>query len=124
MFNPLAKRYVTLDPQKSYEINEKEKKRSYNNRIIEIEHGYFTPLVFSATGGRGREAQNFFKRLAEMVSEKKKTNYSETVTWLNRKINFSLIKSLHVCLRGSRSAVHQMRESVFNPDTAEMLSNI
>ena len=51
IFNPLAKRYGNLDPKKCYEINEKEKKRFYNNRVIDIEHGSFTPLVFSATGG-------------------------------------------------------------------------
>ena len=71
--------------------------------MIDIEHGSFTPLVFSATGGRGREAKKFFKRLAEMISEKKKTTYSDTITWFNRKLNFSLIKSLHICIRGSRS---------------------
>jgi len=47
----LAKRYATLDPQKCYDMNEKEIKREYNERVLEIEHGSFTPLVFSATGG-------------------------------------------------------------------------
>ena len=36
---------------KTYKLNEKEKKRLYSERITEIKHGSFTPLVMSATGG-------------------------------------------------------------------------
>jgi len=57
VFNPLAKRYVSLDPQRCYEINEKEKKKCYNARVLEIEHASFTPLVFSATGGASCECK-------------------------------------------------------------------
>ena len=35
----------------AYEINEQEKKRRYNDRIVNVEHGYFTPLGFSCYGG-------------------------------------------------------------------------
>ena len=38
VFIPLAKRYATFDPQKCYELNEKETKREYNERILQIEH--------------------------------------------------------------------------------------
>ena len=124
IFNPLAKRYGNLDPQKCYDINEKEKKRFYNNRVIDIEHGSFTPLVFSATGGRGREAKKIFKRLAEMISEKKKSTYSDAITWFNRKLNFSLIKSLHICIRGSRSPLNKTYDSVFGIDVAESMTEI
>ena len=122
IFNPLAKRYGNLDPQKCDDINEKEKKRFYNNRVIDIEHGSFTPLVFSATGDRGREAKKFFKRLAEMISEKKKSTYSDTITWFN--LNFSLIKSLHICIRGSRSPLNKTYDSVFGIDVAESMAEI
>ena len=33
--------------------HEKEKKRAHNSRIMDVEHGTFTPLVFSLTGGEG-----------------------------------------------------------------------
>ena len=45
------------------ENNEKEKKRTYNQRVIEVEHGSFTPIVFSAHWGYGREAQHFVTSL-------------------------------------------------------------
>ena len=61
VFNPIAKRHVNQELRKCYEINEKEKKRGYNQRVLEIEHGSFTPLVFSATGGLGREYWSFVR---------------------------------------------------------------
>ena len=93
---------------------------------MEVEHGTFTPLVFSATGGAGRECRKFFRRLAGMISDKKKSEYSSTVTWLFRKVNFSLMKALHVCIRGSRTAMPKKRDydPVFNPDVSEAVTRI
>ena len=34
---------------------ESEKKRSYNQRVIEVEHGTFTPLIFGTNGAMGTE---------------------------------------------------------------------
>ena len=99
VFNPNAKRYVKQDISKTYELNEKEKKRLYNERIIEIEHGSFTPLVMSATGVMGRECKKFYSHLAEMISLKRGTGYKIIVAWIIRKITLSLIKL--ICLRGS-----------------------
>ena len=94
VFNPTAKRYTKQDLSKSYESNEKEKKIRYNNRILEVEHGSFTPLVFSATGGMGREAKKFYSRLAEIIAEKRQAKQHIITTWIRRKINFSLIRSI------------------------------
>ena len=102
VFNPMATRYVDQDLSKSFEVNEKEKKRAYNERIQNIEHGTFTPLVFACTGGMGRECKKFYARLAEAIAKKRKTRYSSCVTWVRRKIIFSLIKSITTCIRGSR----------------------
>ena len=103
VFNPNARRYVNLEISKSYVLNEKEKKKEYNERVLQVEHGSFTPLVMSATGGMGRECRRFYARLAEILSEKRKQNYSLTTTWLRRKICFALMKSVCMCIRGSRS---------------------
>ena len=37
-----------------------EKKRHYNKRVTAYENGTFTPLVFSTTGGMGRECKTFY----------------------------------------------------------------
>ena len=57
-----ARILLITEVSKTYEINEKEKKRSYNRRVLEVEHETFTPLVFSATGGMGREVLHSFVR--------------------------------------------------------------
>jgi len=36
----------------------------YNKRIVEVEHGTITTIVLSTTGGMGRGAKTFFKKLA------------------------------------------------------------
>ena len=52
-----------------YSDHEKEKKRLYNSRVIEVEHGTFTPLVFSTTGGMSRECTFFEKAERKTESE-------------------------------------------------------
>ena len=42
----------------------KDGKRAYEQRDNEIEHGLFTPLVLSTSGGMGKAATVFYKRLA------------------------------------------------------------
>ena len=75
----------------------------YEQRILEIEHGSFTPLVFSTTGGMGKLAQTFYRRLASMLSEKRNTNYSVTLGWLRCQISFSLLRWVIICIRGAQS---------------------
>ena len=48
----------------SYRRHENLKKRTYKQCIREVEHGSFTPLVLSATGGLGRAATVSYRRLS------------------------------------------------------------
>ena len=108
VFNPLAKRYRNTNLQKCYEQNEKEKKKKYNERVLNVEQGSFTPIVMSSNGGLGREATKCYARLAEMLADKRKTQYSIVSAWVKRKLSFSLIRSVTLCLRGSRSLHHDV----------------
>ena len=45
VFDPNACRYLKSSLTQCYVNNEKEKKRQYNERVLEIEHGCFTPPV-------------------------------------------------------------------------------
>jgi len=65
-----------------YKKHEDEKKREYDQRILDIEHGVFTPLILSTTGGKEREAQTFYKFLADMLSHKREVTYSKLMGWL------------------------------------------
>ena len=51
--HPNAVSYRDLEPQQIYRIHENEKKRLYSKRVLDIEHGTFTSLVFTTTGGMG-----------------------------------------------------------------------
>ena len=85
VFNPNAKRYANIELSKTYEINEKEKKKKYNECILQVKLGSFTPLAMSPTGGMCRECKKFYSSLAEIICEKRKTNCNVTITWIRRK---------------------------------------
>ena len=70
VFNPHAPSNKNQTTSACYRKHEREKKRAYEQRIREMEHSSFTPLVLSATGGMGREATCFYKRLASMLAQK------------------------------------------------------
>ncbi len=106
VFNPFAPSYRSNSPAQCYRRNELEKRRSYDERVREVEHGSFSPLVFSTTGGMGTAATAVYKRLASLISEKQDKPYSRTMHWLRCRLSFSLLRSAIMCLRGSRSARH------------------
>ena len=92
VFDPFAQRYKSQSLQKCYITNENEKKRKYNQRILEVENGSFTPLVFALTGGMGRECKTFIGQLAEKIATKRNLNTSLVISWLRTKINFMLLR--------------------------------
>ena len=103
VFDPNASRYVNVSLPQCYRGNESEKKRHYSERILQVDHGSFTPLVFSIYGGMGREYQMFYSKLAELIADKRKSSKSIVSSWIRTKICFALQKSCLLCLRGSRS---------------------
>ena len=106
VFNPHAPSNKSQTPSACYRKHEREKKRVYEQRIREVEHSSFTPLVFSATGGMGREATCFYKRLASMLAQKWEYPYSTTLCWLRCHLTFSLIRS--AIQAGSRQVRHSL----------------
>ena len=90
-------------PTTMYTSHERQKKNMFNKRIVEVEHGTFTPKVLSTTGGMGRKANNFFKKLADQLSRKSGQRYSEAMTYFIRKrIRFDLLRTTIIALRGER----------------------
>ncbi len=83
VFNPCARSNRQATLQATYR----------RQRVREIEHSTFTPLVLSASGGMGRSATTFYKRLAGMICEKKDTSYSKTIGLIRCKLSFSLLRS-------------------------------
>ena len=58
VFNPLAPCYSRLSLDASHAMNERDKIRKYSERIINVEQGTFTPLVFTSAGGMHGKAES------------------------------------------------------------------
>ena len=68
VFNPIAPSNRGQTPAAAYRKHEREKKRAYEQRVREVEHSSFTPLVLSASGD---------------------SHYSRTLCWLRCRLSFS-----------------------------------
>ena len=112
VFNPLAPSYRNQTLKAAHSTNENAKKREYGARVLEIEHGTFTPLVFSCFGGMATECRRFYDRLSEKLSEKRGIETTIAKSWIRTKLNFSLIRTMNLCLRGSRSRKPQEIEEL------------
>ena len=111
VFHPNAPSYRNQSIPTAYRRQEQTKKLEYGDRIRQIEMASFTPLVFSTSGGMGREATAFYKRLADLISNKRNTTYSKAIAWIRCNLAFSLIRSAIMCIRGSRSTSHRVPDS-------------
>ena len=110
VFHPNSPSYVNTSPQQLYIRHEKEKKRDYNNRVLQVEKGSFAPLILSTTGGMGPESTKFHKRLAELIATKRGEEYSHVVSHIRTRLRFALLRCTLVAIRGERGR-QRRRES-------------
>ena len=100
--SPLARSHLRKTPSRIYAEAEKSKMREYKARIIEVEHGDFTPLVFTTTGGMAPQSDRAIKRLTQILAEKKELPSSVVAGWLRCRFSFALLRTSLICLRGTR----------------------
>ena len=100
VFNCFAASNRSSTLSTAFRKHELEKRRAYEERIREVEHGSFTPLAFSTSGGMGRAATTTYKHLARLLSDKWNSPYSVV---MGCSLGFSLLRSSVMCIRGSRS---------------------
>ena len=68
------------------------------------------------TGGMGRAATTFFKRLASLLSENRKVSYSKIMGWIRCHLSFSLLRASIMTIRGARSsASHPASDGLQEP---------
>ena len=91
-----------LSTEQVFAKHEAEKKRAYNDRIMNVEHGTFTPLVFSLNGVMSPECEKFHKHLATKISTKTEQRYSAVMNLIRVKLSFLILRACLVCVRGSR----------------------
>ena len=84
---------------------QEEKKRKYQQRVLDVEMGSFTPLVFGTNGGMGADCNCFFNRVAERLSEKNEEPY-----------HIEILRSVRTCVRGSRTPFHKIPQGDFIDD--------
>ena len=56
------------------------------------------------------------KRLAEKLSEKNEEPYHITITWIRTLLSFEILRSVHTCVRGSRTPFHKIPQGDFIDD--------
>ena len=104
IFHPCAPSYMSKSVESLYTENERNKKRAYNSRVINIEKATFVPLVFSTHGGMGNECKTVVKRIATKIAEKRGERYAAIVNHLTTRLRFSLLRSVLLMLRGTRGS--------------------
>ena len=98
-----ARSQAHLSTERVFAKHEKEKKKDYNDRIMRVEHGTFTPLVFSLNGVMAPECERFHKHLAQRIADKTGQRYSSIMTMIRCKLSFLILRACLLCIRGSRS---------------------
>ena len=79
-----------------------------------------SPLVLITSGGMGTKATLVYKRLASLIAEKHDTSYHKRVHWLQCMLNFSLLRSAIMCLRGSCSTINHTARPFITGDNIEL----
>ena len=69
---------------------------------MEVDQHRFMPLVFTVTEGTESEGRAFYSRPATLLSLKKVIEKSKVTSSIRSKVNFALLRSMLLCLRGSR----------------------
>ena len=103
VFNPLGRCHLHHSLLAVHKKNENEKKLEYNQQILQVEHGSFTPLVFSCFGRMSRECSRFFSHTAESLANRRKEPKSKISAWIKATLNFPLIRSVLLCLQVTRT---------------------
>ena len=102
IMHPNSQSYVDMSVNDVYELHEKEKKRTYNERVLQIEKGTFTPIVGSTFGGWGKEARRHPQRIATLIAMKRNKEYADVVNHIRTRLRFSVLKSILTAVRGVR----------------------
>ena len=96
---------------------------AYNERVLQVDRGTFTRLVFSFYGIMGRECHKFYSRLSDLLSEKRNLPKTVVANWIRSKVCFALLKS-SLCLRGSRIVCWKISELECDVDISHDLAKI
>ena len=86
--------------------------RKYNTRVLTVEKGSFTPLVYTTFGGWAPQAVTYHKRLAELIAKKRNEEYHHVINHIRTRVRFSLLRSVLVAVRGERGKRPQASQPI------------
>ena len=121
VMHPTANSHMRKPLANLYKEGEAEKKRKFNDHIINVEKASFTPLVFLTTGGMSPECSRLNKRLAELISTKTGEAYSHVIRHLRTRLRFALLRATLIAVRGVRGRRGAVEEEV---DLGEISFNL
>ncbi len=117
VFSPFAQSHRNTSLSQCCKKNELEKKRAYDECIREVEHGSFSPLVFSTAGGMGPIANVVYKRIASMTAQKQDKTFSKIIHWIRCKLSYifttALSNYVHACLLKRSKIQHSPSRSIY-----------
>ena len=102
VFHPNCASCVNMGLQAAKVHHENIKKRNHNERVMNVERGSLTPIIFSTTGGAGPETDRHLKRIAKQIAMKRKEEYSHVIQYIRTRLRFNLIRIGLVAIRGER----------------------
>ena len=103
VFYPFAPSYRNQSLATMMKTMENQKKRKYNQRILDGGNGSFSLVIFTTHGGMSTETKQFYRRPSQLLCEKSGVRYSDTSAWVKRQISLSLLRTSIICIKGSRS---------------------
>ena len=59
--------------------------------------------MFGTNGGLGKECSDFIKNVALKIAEQEDERFSIVMSWLRTKLSYEILKSVLLCVRGSRT---------------------
>ena len=124
VFHPNAPTYKNKSTRQVYRIHEQQKKRVYNERVMQIEKASFTPIVMSTFGGMGDDANKFHKRLALLIAEKKNERYEDVLSYMRTRLRFCVLRSTLLSIRGIRGKMKKTEETTPISDVTYNLMRI
>ena len=124
VFNPFAPSYRNQNLPNAFKSNERIKKPAYGQRVIEVEQGSFSPLIFTPYGGTSRETEHFITTLSSKISEKRNVAHSVVTNWLRTKLSFSVLRSAILSVRGSRNTKRRISVDIDDIEISNEMSKI
>ena len=109
--HPNAASNMKKDITQLYRENENDKKALYNERILEREKSSFNPLVFTTSGGMSPKCEKVNKRLAYLISDKRKETYGSVLKHIRTRLRFALLRCTLAAIRGYRGKTKEDNSS-------------